>query len=96
MNKYLIDFVDERTGRVLETWTLIKEQNITSHDFKNITHNLFMYAAISWEYAKLSAYVYKNYNPCFYVECKTINDGNVISADIFVNTRYVYTKIIAG
>lgn len=94
MNKYVLDFVDERTGLVLETWEMHRN-HLTSHDFKNISHTLFMYAAISWEYAKLTAYVYKNNDSCFCVECKTIDDGCTITADIFVNTRFVYTKMIA-
>lgn len=93
-NKYVVDFIDERTCELLETWEM-NRNNFTSHDFKNITHNLFMYAAISWEYAKLTAYVYKNTESCFCVECKTIDDGCSITADIFVNTRFIYTKIIA-
>lgn len=94
MNKYVLDFVDERTGLVLETWEMNRDY-LTSLDFKNITHTLFMYAAISWEYAKLTTYVYRNTDSCFCVECKTLDDGCTITADIFVNTRFVYTKTIA-
>ena len=94
MNKYVFDFVDERTGLLLETWEMHRH-HLTSQDFKNISHNLFMYASISWKYAKLTAYVYKNNDSCFCVECKTIDDGCTITADIFVNTRFVYTKMIA-
>ena len=94
MNNFMIDFVDDITGLVLETRTIVNT-HLTSRDFKNMVSNLCMYAVIGKEWCKLTAYVYKNTKSCFCIECRTISDGNAITADIIINSHYLYTKTLA-